>query len=379
MRNSSGMEPMISAIGDGDVRRTSPASSAPRASASALPDHARRYECLARRLGRKSRPRPLVTSHFDNVPIDLAELFQATTDARPARPGPARHHGARLERSTGAARIPGSGYAAGSARSRSPPYAGKYLPGVRETARRRNAAPILTCRADDGMPCASASRRGAGRGRRPAGDASPRTRTGRHRDARGRLDHVPVLAAAVKMLRRPSRSTSGGRRDPAALPRGIRAELPALAPRGAGAAPTRRGRGALGPRRTAASSRARTLNRAPIPGCSAAVGAPRGARVLDFDPDFQAAIVLEVAGAARPSRRWQRRRSRRRRLLPAGHPSDDDASHGADVDGSCSARGVTRMISRASREAGAGVVADRAEARRCRFSSARARCTLSVG
>ena len=73
--DSSGMVPMISPIGNEEFGRTLVGVLGTEGLGIAYQTMVN-YECLARRLGRRLVMVPLVTEHFDDVPLDLAELFQ---------------------------------------------------------------------------------------------------------------------------------------------------------------------------------------------------------------------------------------------------------------------------------------------------------------
>ena len=148
--DSSGMEPMISPIGDGEFGRTLVGVLGTEGLGVAYQTMLN-YECLARRLGRKLVLVPLVTSHFDNVPIDLAELFQFD-DGQLVPLAQAPHDiMARVWKQYGDGEatnqwIRGGSYGAASV------YFGKYLPGVPKGSVAKRGV-ILTCPADDEMPC----------------------------------------------------------------------------------------------------------------------------------------------------------------------------------------------------------------------------------
>ena len=73
--DSRGMVPMISPIGNEEFGRTLVGVLGTEGLGIAYQTMVN-YECLARRLGRRLVMVPLVTEHFDDVPLDLAELFQ---------------------------------------------------------------------------------------------------------------------------------------------------------------------------------------------------------------------------------------------------------------------------------------------------------------
>ena len=73
--DSSGMVPMISPIGNEEFGRALVGVLGTEGLGIAYQTMVN-YECLARRLGRRLVMVPLVTEHFDDVPLDLAELFQ---------------------------------------------------------------------------------------------------------------------------------------------------------------------------------------------------------------------------------------------------------------------------------------------------------------
>ena len=150
MGDSSGMEPMISPIGDGEFGRTLVGVLGTEGLGVAYQTMVN-YECLARRLGRKLVLVPLVTEHFADVPIDLAELFQFN-DGQLVPLAQAPHDiMARVWKQYGDGEatnewIRGGSYGAATV------YFGRYLPGVPKGSVARRGE-IWTCPADDTMPC----------------------------------------------------------------------------------------------------------------------------------------------------------------------------------------------------------------------------------
>ena len=151
--DSSGMVPMISPIGNEEFGRTLVGVLGTEGLGIAYQTMVN-YECLARRLGRRLVMVPLVTEHFDDVPLDLAELFQFDDgDMVPLSQAP-HDIMARVWTQYGNGEstnqwVHGGSYGAASV------YFSKYLPGVYPpgTPARRG---VWECDASDTMRCAEA-------------------------------------------------------------------------------------------------------------------------------------------------------------------------------------------------------------------------------